>query len=300
MTEVVRIEGLRKSYQGREVLRGVDLRLEQGRTYFLVGPNGCGKTTTIETLIGLRHIEAGSVRVLDCAPGDPSLRSRIRVCLQGAALHAQVTVREHFEAVAAIYGAPTAQIDNLAQQFGIADLMGRRYGRLSGGQQKRVMVAASLFGEADLIVLDEPTSGVDLESRLSLWASLREAMGARHATLLATTHDLNEAEEYADEVIIMREGTMMAQGPVDELVAHSGLIGVLPVPTLAVRDILGDAELPSRHLLGQDRGTSTLGYTDRRQLNDDIRRLEEHSIQVRERSARLTDAYLFAYRGGSQ
>lgn len=296
---VARIAGLTKTYQDRQVLHGVDVTLEAGRSYFLVGPNGCGKTTTIETLIGLRTPGGGKVELLGMTPPDTRLRPRIRVCLQGAALHAQVTVREHFAFLASLYGTSAAQTELIAEQFGITDLLGRRFGRLSGGQQKRVMVAGALFGEADVIILDEPTSGVDLESRLSLWASFREAIAGRDTTLLATTHDLNEAEDYADEVIVMRDGKVRAHGAVSALISDSGLVAVVPVPTESAEAIRAEAPEEDRHLLSKDRGTTTFGYTSRQAVNADLRRLEAREVLVRERSARLTDAYLFTYRGVS-
>lgn len=297
MNDVVRVECLRKSYQGREVLRGIDLHLERGRTYFLVGPNGCGKTTTIETLIGLRRLESGHVEVLGAVPGDRALRTRIRVCLQNASLHSQVTVREHLSFVAALYGKESAIVNDVAQRFDISNLLDRRFGRLSGGQQKRVMVASTLFGSADLIILDEPTSGVDLESRLSLWSSLREAMVERDTTLLATTHDLNEAEEYADVVIIMRDGRIHAQGTVGALVEQSGLVGVISAPAEIAPEVLGSEPKAERHVLTQDRGSITYGYTDRLTIDADLQCLRDHQILAHERPARLTDAYLFTYRG---
>ncbi|MBT1035948.1 ABC transporter ATP-binding protein [Canibacter sp. lx-45] len=307
--DIIRVTNLRKSYQGRQVLQGVDIRLMRGGAYFLVGPNGCGKTTTIETLIGLRRIESGEVVILGIKPHDPALRSKIRVCLQGASLHAQVTVGEHLSFIAALYGEGKSQVTQVAEQFQIADLLSRRFGRLSGGQQKRVMVASALFGESDLIVLDEPTSGVDLESRFSLWASLREAIAARGTTLLATTHDLTEAEEYASEVIIMREGRVYASGGVHELIAQSGLAGVLLVPTGAVSELLGDAAqqsavsatkegatVASRRVLSADSATTTFGYTDPRLLSTDKQRLQQRGIAVYERAPRLKDAYLLTDR----
>lgn len=297
MNDVVRVECLRKSYQGREVLRGIDLQLKRGLTYFLVGPNGCGKTTTIETLIGLRCIESGDVQVLGLVPGDRTLRPRIRVCLQNASLHSQVTVREHLNFVAVVYGKDSADVSRVAQRFDITELLDRRFGQLSGGQKKRVMVASTLFGSADLIILDEPTSGVDLESRLSLWSSLREAMVERNTTLLATTHDLNEAEEYADIILIMRDGRIHAQGTVSALVEQSGLVGVISAPAELAPQVLGSELLSERHVLTQDRASITYGYTDRQAIVSDLQCLRDHQILAHERPARLTDAYLFTYRG---
>ncbi|WP_103061980.1 ABC transporter ATP-binding protein [Actinomyces qiguomingii] len=274
MTAVAELSGVTKTYQGREVLHGINLSLDTGSTYFLVGPNGCGKTTTIETLVGLRAPTSGTITLLGTHPGDPSLRPRIRVCLQGGSLHAQVTVREHFEFLAALYGRPAGAVEDTAADFGIRDLLDRRFGRLSGGQQRRVMVAGCFFGEAELIILDEPTSGVDLESRLSLWDYLSRVMAGRPATLLVTTHDLTEAEDYADTVIIMRDGSIVASGTVSDLVRASGLVGVVPVPT-AILDSLPAGTARTRHVLSADGAATLVGYTSAESLRRDVRALEE-------------------------
>lgn len=300
MSKAVELSGVTKTYQGREVLHGVDLELASGTTNFLVGPNGSGKTTTVETLVGLRTPSNGKVAVLGTSPGDPSLRSRIRVCLQGGALHPQVTVREHFSFLATLYGENPNTVRTVAGRFGIQDLLDRRFGRLSGGQQKRVMVAGCLFGDAELIVLDEPTSGVDLESRLSLWESLSAAMRESPATLLATTHDLSEAEDYADSVIIMREGRIVANGPVNDLISASGLVGVVSVPS-AVVDLLPADGSADRTVLSRDRGTALVGYTDAGTLKRDLEKVASvhGSDGVRERPPRLSDVYLHTYRNST-
>lgn len=296
MNSVVSISGLRKSYQGREVLRGVELTLERGRTYFLVGPNGCGKTTTIETAVGLRRPDQGEIRVCGMSPGDPQLRPRIRISLQDAALHAQVTVREHLSFIAVLYGEPRDSVEAIAAKCGITSYLDRRFGRLSGGQKKRVLVASSLLGTSDLIVLDEPTSGVDLESRLELWASLGDKMRGSATTLLVTTHDLNEAEEYSDEVLIMRRGRICAQGTAKKLIEETGLVGVLTVVGEDSEDSLLPELADSRHLLTRDRGSSSYGYLDRESMNAELRHLEAELVPASIRAVRLADAYLYAYR----
>lgn len=298
-TPGARIDTLTKVYDGRAVVRDVSVDFPPGRSYFLVGPNGSGKTTTLETLVGLRRPTSGRTELLGLPSGDPRLRSRIRVCLQGASLHQQVTTREHFEYIAKLFQAPRAQVSEVAEQFDIVDLLPRRFGKLSGGQQRRVQVAACMFGDGEFVLLDEPTSGVDIESRLSLWASVRSAMAQRSMTLLATTHDLSEAEDYADEVVVMRQGRLVAQGSPSQIVSATGLVAVLSVPTAAVEGLPGgDSAVEGsdlRRVLSSDTGTTTLGYLDRASLQRDIRSLTDRQVHATERSPRLSDAYLMGF-----
>ena len=136
-----------------------------------------------------------------------------------------------------------------------------------------------------------------MESRLSLWRSLRDAIAGKDTTLIVTTHDLNEAEEYADEVFIMREGMVCSSGGVDKLITESGLVGVLSVPADIVGDLMLAGKKTGRYVLSNDRGTTTLGYSDRRLISEDKLSLNGAGVTVIERSPRLTDAYLLTYQG---
>jgi ABC-2 type transport system ATP-binding protein len=295
-TNVALLDNVRKVYSGRAVVDGISLTLHPGKTYFLVGPNGCGKTTTLETLVGLRPATSGVVQLLGVDPRqDTSMRARIRVCLQGGALHPQVTVAEHFQFLEALFNAPRGSVREVAAKFEITDLLKRRYGKLSGGQQRRVQVASCLFGESDLIVLDEPTSGVDLESRLSVWASMRHAMAHSSTAVLATTHDLNEAEDYADEVFVMRAGRLVSMGTPQQIVADSGLVAVLQFAADAFHGLTEAVASESRAVLTRDRGTATVAYRERAALARDADYLRAHDIVVHQRSPRLSDAYLLTY-----
>ncbi|MDN5892922.1 MAG: ABC transporter ATP-binding protein [Nocardioides sp.] len=295
----MRVDALSKVYQGRTVVNAVDLELQRGRTYFLVGPNGCGKTTTIETAVGLRAGSAGSVEILGSDPRrDSRVLDRVRVTLQGASLHQQVKVREHFEYLAAVYGEARAAVERVADGFGLSDLLDRRYGRLSGGQQRRVQVAGCLFGTSELIILDEPTSGVDLESRLSLWAAVRSHLEGTPATLLATTHDLNEAEDYADEVLVMRSGEIVEQGRPAEIVSRSELVAVLTGPTREVDRLQSERPDTTRRRLSGDAGSVSLGYSCREGMRHDAQWFADREVVVAERSPRLSDAYLLTFPEG--
>ncbi len=266
----------------------------------LVGPNGCGKTTLVEMLLGLRRRDRGVVEVFGKDPRKQraELADLIGVTLQGASLHAQVTPREHLEFIAALSHRRTEDIDQVLRELGLAELQKRRFGRLSGGQQRRVLVGAALLPLPGLLVLDEPTSGVDLESRTQLWTVLRAA-SARHGTsVLTTTHDLTEAEDNADRVLVMRGGRIVGQGSPRQLVANTGLVAVVSLH-FAGGDVLKAPRDPGIVVLQNELGAMLLGCRSREMCSavmhwgnslPGIRKVEP-------RSPALSDAYLM-FSGG--
>jgi ABC-2 type transport system ATP-binding protein len=213
------VRGLRKQYDGREVVKGIDLDVPAGSITALLGPNGAGKTTTVEILEGYRNRNAGQVRVLGLDPGrdGAALRARIGLMLQGGGIYPQAKPLEILRLYARFYRDPVDP-DALLQRVGLADVAGTRYRVLSGGQRQRLGLALALVGRPELILLDEPTAGMDPAAK----ASTRELIvGLRDAgvTVLLTTHELLDVELLADRIAIIDRGRIVAAGTVAELAA---------------------------------------------------------------------------------
>ncbi|MBI2691828.1 MAG: ABC transporter ATP-binding protein [Solirubrobacterales bacterium] len=211
------IEGLRKSYDDFEAVKGVDLTIEAGQVFAILGPNGAGKTTTVEILEGYRNRTAGKVSVLGVDPEHPSRswRERIGIVLQESEQGALLTVRETLAMYAGYYPHPRG-VDETIQMVGLLEKSDTRAGRLSGGQKRRLDVGLALIGDPDLIFLDEPTTGFDPEARREAWdviASMRD-LGK---TIVLTTHYMEEAQRLADQIAVFATGEIIAQGMPNEI-----------------------------------------------------------------------------------
>jgi len=219
MNEVVAsLRGVRKRYGALQALDGVDLDLHAGQVLALLGPNGAGKTTTIALLLGLLRADAGQVRLFGQDPQQVAARRGIGVMLQDAALPPTLKVGELLRLTASYYPAPRPLAESAALA-GVEDLLGRPYGKLSGGQQRRVQFAIALCGRPRLLFLDEPTVGLDLPARQRLWAAVRTLAGEGVAVVL-TTHYLEEAGHLADRVCVLVRGRIVSDGSVDALRAR--------------------------------------------------------------------------------
>ena len=212
------LRGVRKRYGALTALDGVDLDLHAGQVMALLGPNGAGKTTTIGLLLGLIQADAGQVQLFGRDPQWLDARRNIGVMLQHAELPPTLKVGELLRLTASYYPAPRP-LKESAAMAGIDDLLGRPYGRLSGGQQRRVQFAIALCGRPRLLFLDEPTVGLDLPARQRLWATVRSLVDEGVAVVL-TTHYLEEAEHLADRVCVMSRGRIVSDGSVDALRAR--------------------------------------------------------------------------------
>jgi ABC-2 type transport system ATP-binding protein len=215
---LARLHQARKSYGAVRALDGFDLTLRAGELLALLGPNGAGKTTAIGLLLGLLRADAGEVALFGRDPQDLAARRRIGVMLQDAALPPTLKVGELIRLTASYYSAPRS-VEESAGLGGVADLLQRPYGRLSGGQKRRVQFALALCGRPRLLFLDEPTVGMDLESRQALWRAIRHLVAEGNAVIL-TTHYLEEAEALADRVCVMARGRVVSEGSVDALRAR--------------------------------------------------------------------------------
>jgi ABC-2 type transport system ATP-binding protein len=209
---VIEVEGLRKSYGGRAVLEGVDFVVRPGEVVALLGPNGAGKTTTVEIVEGYRDADAGTARVLGQDPrrGGPALKARVGLMLQGGAgLEPRATPRDLLRLYAAFHDG-ARQPDELIEQVGLGDVAGTRVRRLSGGERQRLSLALALVGDPEVLILDEPTAGLDPAARRDTRALIASLRGEGR-TILLTTHDLGDVEVLADRVAILHRGRIVAE-----------------------------------------------------------------------------------------
>jgi ABC-2 type transport system ATP-binding protein len=208
----IEVSGLRKTYQGHEAVRGIDLTVTRGEVFALLGPNGAGKTTTVEILEGHRRRSGGDVRVLGDDPGTAgrAWRARIGVVLQDADDAADLTVAEMVRHVGGFYPDPRPA-DEVIELVGLTEKRTSKIRQLSGGQRRRVDVALGIIGRPELLFLDEPTTGFDPAARRQFWEMIR-TLAAEGTTILLTTHYLEEAEALADRLAVLAGGRIVAEG----------------------------------------------------------------------------------------
>jgi ABC-2 type transport system ATP-binding protein len=207
--------GLEKSFGRVRAVRGVDLTVRAGEIVAFLGPNGAGKTTTIDMLLGLSAPDAGSVEVFGHTPRGAIAHGLVSAVLQTGGLLKDITVRETLRLTASLF-ADTRPIDEVLERAGIREIADRKVGVCSGGQQQRLRFAMALLSDPGLLILDEPTTGMDVEGRRSFWNSIR-ADAARGRTVLFATHYLDEADEYADRIVLMSSGRVVADGTTSEI-----------------------------------------------------------------------------------
>ncbi len=215
------LDAVVKRYGQLTALDRVDLHLRPGELLALLGPNGAGKTTAIGLLLGLIRADAGTVSLFGQDPQQLGARRRIGVMLQNAELPPTLRVGELLRLTASYYPAPRTLAET-AELAGVIDLLKRPYAKLSGGQQRRVQFALALCGRPELLFLDEPTVGMDIEARQKLWTAIRQLL-AEGCSVLLTTHYLEEAEALADRVCVMSRGRVIHESTVDALRARVAL-----------------------------------------------------------------------------
>ncbi|MGC3861164.1 ABC transporter ATP-binding protein [Micromonospora chersina] len=280
----VELAGLTKTFGPVTAVDGLDLRIAPGEVVAFLGPNGAGKTTTVDMLLGLARPDAGTVRLFGGTPADAVRLGRVAAVMQTGGLLKDLTVAETVRMTAHFYGhtRPAAEV---LERAGIADIADRPVGKCSGGQQQRLRFALALLPDPDLMVLDEPTTGMDVEGRRDFWQAIRaDARDGR--TVLFATHYLDEADAYADRIVLVRQGRVVADGTTAEiknLAAGRVVRATLPgadqaalaaLPGVQSVEVRGDAVLVhtedsdavARHLLTR---------TDARDLEITSRNLEE-------------------------
>jgi ABC-2 type transport system ATP-binding protein len=220
----VELRGLVKSYRtGDQVVpavRGIDVSISPRETVALLGPNGAGKSTTIDVILGLALPDAGAVSVFGREPSAVIEGGRVGAMLQSGSLLRDLTVRELVQMMAALFPRPL-DIDEILELTGTAGIAGQLTQKLSGGQAQRVRFALAIAPDPELLVLDEPTVGMDVETRRAFWSTMRD-FAARGRTVLFATHYLEEADAYADRIVLMARGSIVADGPPTEIKAMVG------------------------------------------------------------------------------
>ncbi|PIM70367.1 sulfate ABC transporter ATP-binding protein [Streptomyces sp. JV178] len=219
-TPVVGFERVGKSYGSVRAVDGLTLALHPGETVALLGPNGAGKSTTLDLLLGLKQPDTGTVRVLGTTPREAIVAGRVGAMLQSGGLMDEVTVAELVRLACSLHPRPYPVSEVLARA-GVTRIADRKVDKLSGGQAQRVRFALATAGDSDLIVLDEPTTGMDVTTRQAFWATMRE-QADQGRTVLFATHYLEEADAVADRVLVLHRGRLLADGTAAEIKAKAG------------------------------------------------------------------------------
>jgi ABC-2 type transport system ATP-binding protein len=220
MNSAIAIEHLQVARGGNAVLHGLSAEVPTGEVAGLLGPSGCGKTTLMRAIVGVQKVAGGTVNVLGLPAGSPALRPRVGYVTQAPSVYADLTIHENLRYFARVLDAPAGRVDEVLAAVDLARSGGRLVGTLSGGQRSRVSLAAALLGRPELLVLDEPTVGLDPVLRRDLWG-LFHRLADDGATLLVSSHVMDEAAR-CDSLLLMREGDLIAQTTPDALREQTG------------------------------------------------------------------------------
>jgi ABC-2 type transport system ATP-binding protein len=213
----VDLRGVTKRFGSVTAVDNLTLRIEPGEIVAFLGPNGAGKTSTVDMLLGLSRPTEGTVEVYGHKPADAVARGEVAAVMQTGGLLKDLTIRETVRLTATLF--PHARpVDEVLERAGIADIGTRMVGKCSGGQQQRLRFALALLADPLLMVLDEPTSGMDVEGRREFWGAIRQD-AARGRTVMFATHYLDEADAYADRIVLIRQGRIVADGTTSEIKA---------------------------------------------------------------------------------
>ena len=221
MVAAITVRGLRVRRGGTLVLDELALDVAGARVTGVLGPNGAGKTTLIRCIVGVQIVEAGTVTVLGLPAGSPDLRVRVAYVTQAPSVYLDLSARENLEYFSRVLGASARRIDEAIETVGLGDVEGKLVGQLSGGQRARVSLATALLAEPDVLVLDEPTVGLDPVLRHELWDLFRD-FAARGKTVLVSSHVMDEAGR-CDDLVLFRDGVLVAAATPAELRARTGV-----------------------------------------------------------------------------
>ncbi|AYD89540.1 ABC transporter ATP-binding protein [Actinomyces sp. 2119] len=214
-TPAVEATGLRKSFGRLTAVSGLDLTVTPGEVVAFLGPNGAGKSTTLDMILGLSSPDEGRARVLGRSPAAAVRDGAVGAVLQDGGLLGDLTVAETLRAVASM-GSGRVDLDDLAALTGLSEVLRRRVSRCSGGERQRLRLALALMPDPEVLVMDEPTAGMDVAARITFWETMR-SQTRRGRTVLFATHYLEEASSFADRVVIIAQGRVVADGSVDDV-----------------------------------------------------------------------------------
>jgi ABC-2 type transport system ATP-binding protein len=284
---VASLEAVNKNYGSVRALRGVDFRVRAGEVVALLGPNGAGKTTAVKLLLGLMQPHSGRVRVFGGDPTNPENRMRTGAMLQVGRVPETLRVREHIDLFSTYYEKPMASAEILAAA-GLEKIRDRKFGDLSGGQKQRVLFALAICGDPDLLFLDEPTVGLDVEARRMLWDEIRR-MVARGKTVLLTTHYLQEADALADRVAVINQGEIIAQGTPSQIKAKTAGKRIRCVTSLSVNSL---RQIPGVTEAREDREAVELHAVEAEPIVRELLARDAHLSGLEVTSAGLEEAFL--------
>jgi ABC-type multidrug transport system ATPase subunit len=280
------LQGVKKRFGKLAALDGFDLQVNPGELLALLGPNGAGKSTAISLLLGLRQPDSGTAALFGRPPIEIESRRRIGVMMQEVALAPELRVREHVELISSYYPAPMP-VDEVLARTNTNSLANRPYGKLSAGQKRQAQFALALCGRPSLLFLDEPTVGLDIQARSTMWAALRQLI-RDGCSIVLTTHYLEEAEALADRVVVLAKGRTVASGTVNEMRA---IVGRRHITCSTSLDAAKVSLWPGVQSVNRDGGRLAITASDSDSV---VRRLVESATDfagLEVRSAGLAEAF---------
>ncbi len=284
---VARLTAVNKNYGEVRALEHVDFQVCSGEVVALLGPNGAGKTTAVKLLLGLLQPNSGKVRVFGGDPVNPENRMRTGAMLQVGRVPETLRVREHIDLFSSYYRNPMPTRDVL-KAAGLEQLTDRKFGELSGGQKQRVLFALAICGDPDLLFLDEPTVGLDVEARRMLWDEIRNLV-RRGKTVLLTTHYLQEADALADRVVVINKGSIIAEGTPSEIKGQTAGKKIRCVTGLSEDQL---RQIPGVTAVKQDREAVELQTRQAESVLCELLSRDRHLSGLEVTSAGLEDAFL--------
>jgi ABC-2 type transport system ATP-binding protein len=284
---VAQLDNVSKNYGSVVALLNVSLNVHAGEVVSVLGPNGAGKTTAVKLLLGLIGPTAGTVNVFGGDPRNPRNRLRTGAMLQVARVPETLRVKEHIDLFSSYYPKPLPLAETLASA-GLREIANRKFGDLSGGQRQRVLFALAICGNPDLVFLDEPTVGLDVEARRTFWEEIRKLV-ARGKTVLLTTHYLQEADALSDRIVLINKGRIIAEGTPSEIKSRTANRQIRCVCSLPIAEV---CTIPGVLELHADRKSFLISTACPDDVLRELFRRDQHLSGIEVISAGLEEAFL--------